>query len=159
MQNSTSFRLYPFHPREKLDQLLGNSLSRFVGSPKTHQEHKVLLDMLRVFLYRNNEIFVDIGWKPDDYSHEDLVIEEYCKLAIGNTAYITTEWSSPVGSTICNSFMYYVGLRSIFDKDVEEPDPSSLEELESMDMPPSDYQHGYIHFYFNSYVGQVLIVL
>ena len=146
-------------PREKLDKLPGNSMSRFVGSPRTRTEHHFLLDMLRVFLDRDNEMLGDLGWEPDDYSHEDLIIEEYCKVAIGNTAYITTEWSSPVGSTTCNSFMYYIRPRSVFDKDAEEPDPPSLEELESMDKPPSDYQHDLTDFYFHSYVGQVLLLL
>ena len=146
-------------PREKLDKLPGNSLSRFVGSPRTHTEHHFFLDMLRVFLDRENEMLEDLGWEPDDYSHEDLIIQEYCKVAIGNTAYITAEWSSPIGSTTCNSFMYYVRPRSVFDKDAEEPNPPSLEELESMDKPPSDYQHDFTDFYFHSYVGQVLLLL
>jgi hypothetical protein len=97
--------------------------------------------MPRVFSDRDNEMLADLGWEPDNYSPEDRVIEEYCKVAIGNTAYIIAEWSSPVGSTTCNSFIHYVRPRSVFDKDVEEPEPPSLEELESMDMPPSDYQH------------------
>ena len=93
-------------PRKKLENLSGNSLSRFVGSPRTHTQHKVLLDMLWLFLDRDNEMLAYLGWEPDDYSHEDLVIEKYCQLAIGNTAYITAEWSSPLGATTCNSFMY-----------------------------------------------------
>ncbi len=101
----------------------------------------------------------DLGWEPDDYSHKDLIIQEYCKIAIGNTAYITAEWSSPVGSTTCNSFMYYVRPRSVFDQDVVELDPPSLEELESMDKPPSEYQHDFTDFYFHSYVCQVLLLL
>ena len=146
-------------PREKLDKLPGNSLSRFVGSPWTHTEHKVLLDMLRIFLGRDNEMLEDLGWNSDYYSHEDLVNEEYCKAKIDNTAYITSEWSSPVGFSTCNSFTYYVRPSSVFDKDAEEPEPSYLEELKSMDMPSSDYQHDYTDFYFHSYVGQVLLML
>ena len=47
--------------------------------------------MLRVFLNRDNEMLEDLWWEPDDNSHEDLIIEEYCKVAIGNTAFITAE--------------------------------------------------------------------
>jgi hypothetical protein len=47
--------------------------------------------MLRVFLDRDNEMLEDLGWEPDDYSHEDLIIQECCKVAIGITAYISAE--------------------------------------------------------------------
>jgi len=114
--------------------------------------------MLRVFLDRDNDMPADLGWESDDYSYEDLVIEEYCKVAI-NMAYVTSEWSSPVGSTTCNSFMYYVRPRSVFDKDAKKPEPSSLEELKRIGKPRSDYPHDCTEFYFHSYVGQVLLVL
>jgi len=116
--------------------------------------------MLRVFLDRDNEMLADLGWEPpDDHSHEDLVIEEYCKVAIGNKAFITAEWSSPAGSTTCNSLMYYVRPKSIFDKDDEEPKRPSLEKFESMDKLPSNYQHDYTDFYFHSDVCHVLLLL
>ena len=41
-------------PREKLDKPPGNSLSRFVGSPKTHTDRHFFFDVLRVFLDRDN---------------------------------------------------------------------------------------------------------
>jgi hypothetical protein len=47
--------------------------------------------MLRVFLDRDNEMLENFGREPNDYSHEDLIIEDYCKVAIGNTACITAE--------------------------------------------------------------------
>ena len=59
-------------PRQKLDNLPGISKIRFVGSPKGHTDHKVLVDMLRVFLDRDDEMLEELGWEPDDYSHEDL---------------------------------------------------------------------------------------
>ena len=55
--------------------------------------------------------------------------------------------------------MYNVRPRSVFDQDAVEPDPPSLEELESMDKPPSDYQHDFTDFYFHSYVYQVMPLL
>ena len=64
-----------FHPvenvsiaRENLDTLPGTSLTRFVGSPKTHTERKLLVNMLRVFLDGDFEVLKDLGWEPDGYS-------------------------------------------------------------------------------------------
>ena len=144
--------------REKRDKLPGTSLIRFLGSQKTYTDRKLLVDMLRVFLEGDFGVLEDLGWEPDDYSHEDLVLEEYCKVSINSTTCITSNWSSPVGATTCNSLMYYVKPRP-FDKNNEEPTPPSLEELKSMDRPPFHYEQETWDYLFHTFVGQVMLLL
>ena len=114
--------------------------------------------MLRVFLDGDFEVVEALGWEPDDYSNEDLILEEYCNVSINSTTYITSNWSSPVGATTCNSFMYYVKPRP-FDKNNKEPMPPSLEELQSMDRPPSDFEQETWDYLFHTYDGQVMLLL
>ena len=109
--------------------------------------------MLRVLLDNGGDVLSELGWEPDDYGHEELVLEEYSKVKIGATTYITTNKNSSQGASTCNSFMYYLKPWTEVHKDGEEPTPPSNEELESLDRPPADFVHAMT--YYKSFVGEV----
>ena len=61
-------------------------------------------------------------------------------------------------------FLYYSMIKDEnatppFRKDKDEPEPPSMEELESMERPPPDYVQQHSDYYHHHYVGQVLTVI
>ena len=75
------------------------------------------------------------GWEEDDYGHDDLVIEEYTKASIGSSWHFTVDWKHGEKAT-ANYFIYHTNPRSEQDMVSGEPEPPSLEELESLENPP-----------------------
>lgn len=141
--------------RRKLDNLPGNTHIRFIGSSRPYLGDKCLRYMLSVLLDNGGDILSELGWEPGDDGHEDLVLQEYNKVEIGATTYITTSMNSSQGGATCNSFMYYSKARTSYQNDEEEPTPPPLDELESLDKPPTDFVHEMTDFYYTSFVGEV----
>ena len=99
------------------------------------------------------------AWDPEDYQREDLLIQEYVGARVGSSTRFTVDWKS--GNKITSdSYLYYSKVKSEyrtspFLKDNNEPQPPSMEQLESMERPPPDYMKQYSDFYHHHYFGQV----
>ena len=136
--------------RKQVDSLGGLLPSRVLGAPIKKTDSDVLNRLLRDFL-----VGISGGWEEDDYAHEGLVIEEYTKASIGSSTYFTVDWKFDEKAT-ANYFLYYSSPRLEVIGDSGEPQPPSLQDLESLEKPPPDYSQQ-LHDYYNyNCVGQVI---
>jgi hypothetical protein len=155
-----------FHPvqhdvsgRGRGDGLGGNSLARVLGAQCVHTNPDVLRTMLRVLL---DEIAGthEGGWEPEDYLHEDLLIQEFAGARVTSSTRFTVDWKSSEKAT-ADYFVYYTKIKAEyvghpFTRDIiNEPKPPSMEQLESMEKPPPNYVQQCSDFYNHNYVGQV----
>lgn len=158
------FKAIPLHTdiRGQEDDLGGNSTARVLGSQCIHTNPDVLRGMLRVIL----EVIAGTGegdWYPEDYQHEDLLIQEFASARVSASTRFTVDWKSGNKKT-SDYFLYYSMIKDEnatppFRKDKDEPEPPSMEELESMERPPPDYVQQHSDYYHHHYVGQVLTVI
>ena len=116
--------------RQHHDTHGGRLPSRVVGGPIQKTFPDVLNRLLRDAL-----VGITGGWEEDDYGHDDLVIEEYTKASIGSSWHFTVDWKHGEKAT-ANYFIYHTTPRSEQDMVSGEPEPPSLEELESLEKPP-----------------------
>ena len=122
-----------------------------------HTDPMVMKDMLRVVLEEGCGRVEGTLWEPEDYLHEDLVLQEYTKARINSYTQITVDWNSNHRSS-ADYFMYYSKSKINMpdcDSELTEPIQPSQEELESMDSPPSDFIKEMKDFYYHHYVGKV----
>ena len=136
--------------RKQEDSLRGLLPSRVLGAPTKNTDGDVLNRLLRDAL-----VGVSGGWEENDYANEGLVIEEYTKASIGSSSYFTVDWKFGEKAT-ANYFMYYTAPRIELIRDSEEPQPPSLQELESLEKPPPDYTKQLSDYYNHNFVGQVI---
>jgi hypothetical protein len=146
--------------RKREDELGGMSTVRVLGAPCVHTKPDVLRAMLSVLLDEIADTY-DGAWQPEDYGHEDLLIEEFAGARVGSSTYFCADWRSSHKAT-SDYFLYY-SLRRIdppFDtlagEAMELPMEPSSAQLESMDTPPPNYIHDMQDYCNHHYFGQVI---
>jgi hypothetical protein len=150
-----------FHPAEvtkttrgREDKLGGKSPARVLGSPCIHTPLNLLREMLRRILDETVDIH-EGGWEPDDHQHEDFVIHEYTNATVGASTNISVDWNS-VNRATSDYYVYWSYARKKGELvQAEMPIEPSMEKLQSMDKPPTDFIHDMQDYYNHHSVGKV----
>ena len=78
------------HNRAKEDNFGGDDDIRLIGSPVVHTKIDVTRTMLEEVLSDNPELY-KVGWEPDHYAREDLVIQVYRQARIRTCTSLTLD--------------------------------------------------------------------
>ena len=103
------------------------------------------------------------AWHHEDDEHEDILILDLAGARVSSSMHFTMAWKSDHKIT-SDYFMYYKVKKSKysvppFTIGMIEPNPPSMEQLESMEKPPPNYLQELSDFYHHNYEVQVYILI